>query len=100
MNKYAVKLPTQPDRSHVSFGMFAFRVYPPALIQHGRREVRQCHCKMFLEVKRVVTATGERDMDASAMLEYFAPLKAWLDRQNAGHPVGWTAPNAARSETR
>ena len=33
--------------------------------------------------------TGERDMDAGAMLEYFAPLKAWLDRQNAGHPVGW-----------
>jgi peptidyl-dipeptidase A len=23
--------------------------------------------------------TGEREMDASAMLEYFAPLKAWLD---------------------
>jgi peptidyl-dipeptidase A len=44
--------------------------------------------------------TGERDMDASAMLEYFAPLRAWLDRQNAGHPVGWPAPNAARSETR
>jgi peptidyl-dipeptidase A len=44
--------------------------------------------------------TGERDMDAGAMLEYFAPLKAWLDRQNAGHPVGWTAPNASRSETR
>jgi peptidyl-dipeptidase A len=35
--------------------------------------------------------TGERDMDAGAMLEYFEPLKAWLDRQNAGHPVGWSA---------
>jgi peptidyl-dipeptidase A len=33
--------------------------------------------------------TGERRMDAGAMLEYFAPLKAWLDRQNQGHPVGW-----------
>lgn len=33
--------------------------------------------------------TGERQMDAGAMMEYFAPLKAWLDRQNAGHPVGW-----------
>ena len=29
--------------------------------------------------------TGQREMDASAMLEYFAPLKAWLDEQNAGH---------------
>ncbi|HEX8395735.1 MAG TPA: M2 family metallopeptidase [Longimicrobium sp.] len=34
-------------------------------------------------------ATGERTMDAGAMLEYFAPLKAWLDRQNQGKPVGW-----------
>lgn len=33
--------------------------------------------------------TGERRMDAGAMLEYFAPLTAWLDRQNRGHPVGW-----------
>jgi hypothetical protein len=23
------------------------------------------------------------------MLEYFAPLKKWLDEQNAGHHVGW-----------
>jgi peptidyl-dipeptidase A len=33
--------------------------------------------------------TGEREMDAGAMMEYFAPLKAWLDRQNRGKPVGW-----------
>ena len=33
--------------------------------------------------------TGERQMDAGAMMEYFAPLKAWLDRQNQGKPVGW-----------
>ena len=33
--------------------------------------------------------TGERTMDGGAMLEYFAPLKEWLDRQNAGKPVGW-----------
>jgi peptidyl-dipeptidase A len=33
--------------------------------------------------------TGERQMDAGAMMEYFAPLKEWLDRQNAGKPVGW-----------
>jgi peptidyl-dipeptidase A len=34
-------------------------------------------------------ATGERRMDGTAMLEYFAPLKAWLDAQNRGKPVGW-----------
>jgi peptidyl-dipeptidase A len=33
--------------------------------------------------------TGQREMDASAIAEYFAPLKAWLDQQNAGKPVGW-----------
>jgi peptidyl-dipeptidase A len=33
--------------------------------------------------------TGQRQMDATAMLDYFAPLKAWLDEQNKGKPVGW-----------
>ncbi|MDE2667213.1 MAG: M2 family metallopeptidase [Acidobacteriota bacterium] len=33
--------------------------------------------------------TGERDMDATAILEYFAPLQKWLDEQNKGQPVGW-----------
>jgi len=35
--------------------------------------------------------TGERQMDGTAMIEYFAPLKTWLDQQNRGKPVGWTA---------
>jgi peptidyl-dipeptidase A len=35
------------------------------------------------------TLTGERRMDASAMLEYFAPLQRWLDEQNQGQPIGW-----------
>jgi len=33
--------------------------------------------------------TGERRMDATAILDYFAPLKAWLDEQNQAQPVGW-----------
>ncbi len=33
--------------------------------------------------------TGQRQMDASAILDYFAPLKKWLDEQNRGKPVGW-----------
>ena len=28
--------------------------------------------------------TGTREMSGKAMVEYFAPLKAWLDQQNAG----------------
>jgi peptidyl-dipeptidase A len=33
--------------------------------------------------------TGERQMSGKAMVEYFAPLKAWLDEQNAGKAEGW-----------
>ena len=34
-------------------------------------------------------ATGQKQMDATAVLEYFAPLKAWLDEQNKGQTTGW-----------
>ncbi len=33
--------------------------------------------------------TGEEKMDATAILDYFAPLKKWLDEQNQGHQSGW-----------
>jgi peptidyl-dipeptidase A len=33
--------------------------------------------------------TGQREMDASAMADYYAPLKVWLDGQNQGRPSGW-----------
>jgi peptidyl-dipeptidase A len=35
--------------------------------------------------------TGERKLDAGALIEYFAPLKTWLDEQNRknNNPVGW-----------
>ena len=33
--------------------------------------------------------TGERQMDASAIADYFAPLKTWLDAQNASTKIGW-----------
>jgi peptidyl-dipeptidase A len=33
--------------------------------------------------------TGERQTDGTALLEYFAPLKQWLDEQNKGKKVGW-----------
>jgi peptidyl-dipeptidase A len=37
------------------------------------------------------TLTGEKQMDASALADYFAPLKVWLDEQNNSnhYPVGW-----------
>jgi peptidyl-dipeptidase A len=33
--------------------------------------------------------TGTRRMDASAILEYFAPLRGWLTQQNKGQQCGW-----------
>jgi peptidyl-dipeptidase A len=33
--------------------------------------------------------TGERRMDPSAMLEYFAPLRTWLAERNRGRACGW-----------
>ena len=35
--------------------------------------------------------TGQKQLDATALADYFAPLKTWLDEQNRknGYPVGW-----------
>ena len=33
--------------------------------------------------------TGSREMDATAILDYFAPLQAWLTEQNKGQQCGW-----------
>jgi peptidyl-dipeptidase A len=33
--------------------------------------------------------SGQRQMDATAIRDYFAPLQKWLDEQNRGKPVGW-----------
>jgi peptidyl-dipeptidase A len=33
--------------------------------------------------------TGTRKMDGSAVVEYFAPLKTWLDEQNKDRKCGW-----------
>ena len=33
--------------------------------------------------------TGSEQMDASAIIDYFAPLNGWLEKQNAGKDCGW-----------
>jgi peptidyl-dipeptidase A len=33
--------------------------------------------------------TGSSEMDAGPLLEYFSPLRAWLEEQNAGRHCGW-----------
>ncbi|MDP9198955.1 MAG: M2 family metallopeptidase, partial [Pseudomonadota bacterium] len=33
--------------------------------------------------------TGTRQMDATAIIEYFQPLMGWLEEQNSGRACGW-----------
>ncbi len=44
--------------------------------------------------KTMKELTGGGKMDASAVLEYFAPLQGWLKQQNAGKQCGWSATTA------
>lgn len=37
----------------------------------------------------LAAVTGSKEMDASAILDYFAPLQQWLEEQNAGRQCGW-----------
>jgi peptidyl-dipeptidase A len=37
--------------------------------------------------------TGQRQMDATALVDYFAPLRAYLKAQNQGKPCGWASGN-------
>jgi len=37
----------------------------------------------------MAAVTGQREADASAILEYFAPLQAFLKEQNKGQQCGW-----------
>ncbi len=37
----------------------------------------------------LAVVTGKEAMDASAILDYFAPLQVWLDEQNKNRQCGW-----------
>lgn len=45
--------------------------------------------------KTMKELTGSEKIDASAVLEYFAPLQAWLKQQNEGQSCGWQVPAPA-----
>ncbi len=49
--------------------------------------------------KTLKEMTGSEKMDASAVLEYFAPLQEWLKQQNEGQRCGWTPPPATAIAT-
>jgi peptidyl-dipeptidase A len=37
----------------------------------------------------LASLTGEKSLDATAIIDYFAPLKTWLDEQNRNRQCGW-----------
>lgn len=51
-----------------------------AMMEKGQSQVWQ---------ETLFELTGTREMDASAIIEYFAPLMGWLEEQNAGNQCGW-----------
>lgn len=68
---------------------------------YGNRQAGQ-RLKAMLEMgisrpwpEALKAMTGETKIDAGALLEYFAPLKTWLDAQNkaAGVTPGWRTPS-------
>jgi peptidyl-dipeptidase A len=62
---------------------------------HGSKEAgRKLDAMLKLGASRpwpeaYAAVTGKSQADASALLEYFAPLRAWLGQQNAGRRCGW-----------
>ncbi|HET9598841.1 MAG TPA: M2 family metallopeptidase [Anaeromyxobacteraceae bacterium] len=62
---------------------------------HGSREAgRRLRDMLALGASRpwpeaMEVIAGEREADASALIEYFAPLRRWLGEQNRGRTCGW-----------
>ena len=45
--------------------------------------------RMNTNVNPAPQLTGTREMDASAIIDYFKPLEAWLEEENKGQDCGW-----------
>jgi peptidyl-dipeptidase A len=56
----------------------------------GRRLIEMLEMGMSSPWPEALEAiTGQREMDATAILDYFAPLKRWLDEENRERTCGW-----------
>ena len=44
--------------------------------------------------------TGQKEMDAKPMLEYFAPLRKWLEKNTDPKKIGWKCPSSSTSSHR
>lgn len=67
---------------------------PQACNYANNREVGD-FLKKFLSVgatrdwRKLLHETTGEDLSTRAMKEYFAPLQKWLEKENAGRPIGW-----------
>ena len=55
----------------------------------GPREIEYEEAMDEIRADALEALTGERELDATAIRDYFAPLQAWLDEQNADRSCGW-----------
>lgn len=53
------------------------------------KTIKQSLIAIKLLVVCILAITVKPDMDASTIENYFAPLKVWLDEQNASRQCGW-----------
>lgn len=45
--------------------------------------------RIAVSIKGIGAGTGESKLDASAMIDYFAPVQRWLAEKNQGEQCGW-----------
>ncbi|HTH50218.1 MAG TPA: M2 family metallopeptidase [Candidatus Limnocylindria bacterium] len=68
---------------------------PPQSCNYANNREVGDFLKKFLRVgatqdwRKLLRETTGEDLSTRAMRDYFAPLQAWLEKENAGRPIGW-----------
>ena len=80
------------ESGNISAGARRLKIPQPTLSRYLRTLEEHCGAALLRrDTHRMsLTETGHRLLaDARAMLDYFAPLAAWLKEQNKGETCGW-----------
>ena len=80
--------PDIADLSPLSSGLHRCSIY--ANEEAGSRLMKMLEMgasRPWPEALEVIS--GQSEMDATAIADYFAPLAVWLDEQNVGNSCGW-----------